>query len=499
MDTYWHATPPHSGNFSHPVAVHVRPAADAEMELREVIAEGHPSLCASWTALPGERVALAGPSGCGKSLQIDAIAGDAAVVSGCITFAPGVRRLLVCRKGWLGKLSIAKVGESGEARRETVRARLLEQFTGGSGLRPRLRGVHFRGEPCEPNAQRQCSVVDLPEQDGSPEGHEVRREEPFSDLQESLTESPQRDPERCLDAILWRLGITSLAEHSLDELSLSDAVRVGIAALALWHPNVLLLDDVTDDMAEEACACLEASLTQEPPLFETVLVASRDRTFMDKVCNKVIAIHAGATKVLDGTYTKAYLAGGDFLHFRRFSLWQPKSSGLRATQAACAFASLVSRSLCTETDFTDLTLVDVGTGTGVLALIFAQEWERVKGSLAHLHIHALDIDENAVRVATANFSSSPWAGKMRPIHSPLEHWQVDQLGQMGVQSHSLVFVCNPPYDDKLVNMRKGTDDEKLSRRRALDRSFLPLDELCTVALKAGCRSLWILWGNAEEP
>ena len=411
------------------------------MELCQVVAENFP-LCASWTVLPGDRVALAGPAGCGKSLQLDVIAKKALIASGHITFAPEVRRLALCRRD------------------------LQPRATAGD-LRTVREWLH---EDCELSG---CSLVEVSE---SPDEHQ--------------------EPERWLQ----HLGIACLSDCALSDLSAIDAVKVGIARLAMWHPNVLLLDDVTDDLDVEASECLEACLTADPPIFETILIASRDRSFMDNVCNKVIAIHAGATRVLNGVYTKAYLAGGDFLHFRRFSLWQPKSSGLRATQAACAFASLISRSLCGENaaDLTGLTLVDVGTGTGVLALILAQEWEKARGSLKQLQIYALDIDETAVRIAAANFSASPWAANMYPpFHSSLEHWQMDQIATQE-QEHPIVFVCNPPYDDEILNARTGTDNEKLSRRRALERSFLPLDVLCTTALGLGCRSLWILWGNAED-
>ena len=269
-----------------------------------------------------------------------------------------------------------------------------------------------------------------------------------------------------------------------------NAYKCCVSAISVQRFLARLLDDVTDDLPAEACEALEDFLTAEPPIFRVILIASRDRTFMDKVCNKVIAIHAGGTKVLNGSYTKAYLAGGDFLHFRRFSLWQPKSSGLRATQAACAFASLVSRSLGQE----PLTLVDVGTGTGLLTLILAQEFELTSGSLTNLEIYALDIDETAMRIATANFEASPWVAKLKPIQSSVECWQP---GQAVLPKTSTVFVCNPPYDDEIVNARIGTEKEQLSRKRALERGFLPLDVLFTAADSVGCQILWILWGNAE--
>merc|ERR1711933_476436 len=43
--------------------------------------------------------------------------------------------------------------------------------------------------------------------------------------------------------------------------------------------------------------------------------------------------------------------------------------------------------------------------------------------------------------------------------------------------------------------RQGSPEERLSRRRALDRTYLPLERLCASANRLGCSELWVLWGE----
>ena len=146
------------------------------------------------------------------------------------------------------------------------------------------------------------------------------------------------------------------------------SLRLLLLKLFSFSPDVLLLDDVTEGLESSSCLWLESFLLEQE--LKILLLASHDRCFMDRLCNVVIAIHKSRCQVLPGSYSKAYLKGGDDLHFHSFSLHQPKSVGLRATQAACAFGALVAK------DWKQGRVVDVGTGTGLLALILAQEVHR---------------------------------------------------------------------------------------------------------------------------
>ena len=62
-------------------------------------------------------------------------------------------------------------------------------------------------------------------------------------------------------------------------------------------------------------------------------------------------------------------------------------------------------------------LLDVGTGTGVIALMAAQ---RLAGGGHPFNISAIDIDPAAISEASANFSASPWAPSLHAENISLE-------------------------------------------------------------------------------
>lgn len=74
-------------------------------------------------------------------------------------------------------------------------------------------------------------------------------------------------------------------------------------------------------------------------------------------------------------------------------------------------------------------ILDVGTGSGVIALMLAQ---RSENSV----IVGIDIDEPSVADASANFSKSPWAGRMAAFHADFRDMQKFPYE---------LIVSNPPY------------------------------------------------------
>ena len=88
-------------------------------------------------------------------------------------------------------------------------------------------------------------------------------------------------------------------------------------------------------------------------------------------------------------------------------------------------------------------ILDVGTGSGLVALMLAQRFPEA-------HIDAIDIDEAAVEQAAENFAASPWSDRLHAYHSRLQEWQ----------SHSVpsLIVSNPPYfQNSLKNPDKGRE------------------------------------------
>ncbi len=89
-------------------------------------------------------------------------------------------------------------------------------------------------------------------------------------------------------------------------------------------------------------------------------------------------------------------------------------------------------------------ILDIGTGTGVIALMMAQ---RNTEAL----IDAIDIDEGAYHQASENFEQSPWADRLQAIHTPLQQFMFvqrpaagAQVGTFATEGYDLI-ISNPPY------------------------------------------------------
>ncbi len=89
-------------------------------------------------------------------------------------------------------------------------------------------------------------------------------------------------------------------------------------------------------------------------------------------------------------------------------------------------------------------ILDIGTGTGVIALMMAQ---KNKNAI----IAAIDIDEGAFYQAKANFEASDWKERLMAIYIPLQQYQPGKLYD--------VIISNPPYfvdDQKSGNQQRDT-------------------------------------------
>lgn len=79
-------------------------------------------------------------------------------------------------------------------------------------------------------------------------------------------------------------------------------------------------------------------------------------------------------------------------------------------------------------------ILDVGTGTGLLALMLAQRYPSAR-------IDAIEVDEGALLDAERNFLDSPWSERLRLIGSDFVAW-ADHGAEAG--NYDLI-VCNPPF------------------------------------------------------
>jgi tRNA1Val (adenine37-N6)-methyltransferase len=85
-------------------------------------------------------------------------------------------------------------------------------------------------------------------------------------------------------------------------------------------------------------------------------------------------------------------------------------------------------------DQTD-SIIDIGTGTGVLAIMCAQRNLQAQ-------ITAVEIEENAFNAATQNCAQSPWHNRLDVRHSSIALFS-EKASEMGQVFKSII--CNPPY------------------------------------------------------
>ncbi len=105
-------------------------------------------------------------------------------------------------------------------------------------------------------------------------------------------------------ALLSGLGITEEDHYKLlKELSGNLKVRVLLAQAIFGNPDILILDEPTNDLDINTITWLEDFLLE---FKNTVIVVSHDRHFLDTVCTHVVDIDFSAIRLFTGNYTFWY-------------------------------------------------------------------------------------------------------------------------------------------------------------------------------------------------
>ncbi len=114
----------------------------------------------------------------------------------------------------------------------------------------------------------------------------------------------------------------------------------------------------------------------------------------------------------------------DYFQFQQFRIDQSQCA-MKVSTDACLLGATADLAGATR-------LLDIGTGTGLLALMAAQRQPNVK-------IEAVEIDAAAAAQAAANVAASLWAGRIRVRALSLAAYAATQPAAF---SH---IVCNPPF------------------------------------------------------
>ena len=85
-------------------------------------------------------------------------------------------------------------------------------------------------------------------------------------------------------------------------------------------------------------------------------------------------------------------------------------------------------------------VLDIGTGTGLIALMTAQRFPDAE-------VVAIDIDEHAAEQARENISKSPFSHNINILHKSLQEY----IQEENAEKRFDLIVCNPPFfDNSLV-------------------------------------------------
>ena len=128
--------------------------------------------------------------------------------------------------------------------------------------------------------------------------------EKIGELQVQFEEMNGWNADSAAAALLSNLGIPEDMHYSqMGEMDSKLKVRVLLAQALFGNPDVLIMDEPTNDLDYETIHWLEHFLAHYD---NTVIVVSHDRHFLDAVCTSIADIDFGIINIFSGNYTFWY-------------------------------------------------------------------------------------------------------------------------------------------------------------------------------------------------
>lgn len=142
-------------------------------------------------------------------------------------------------------------------------------------------------------------------------------------------------------------------------------------------------------------------------------------------------------------------------HFKKFSIDDSTAAMKIGTDAVL----LGAWTLCSD----ETRILDIGTGSGILALMIAQRTKAI--------IDAIEIDSNAANLAQKNVRLSPWPDQIQIFNSSIQDFSVKTNNK-----YSLI-ISNPPF---FTDSLKAPDK---ARNIARHNDTLPVKDLLEITSK----------------
>jgi len=133
-----------------------------------------------------------------------------------------------------------------------------------------------------------------------------------------------------------------------------------------------------------------------------------------------------------------------YFQCKQFIVHQQHTS-MKVCTDACLFGAWVSQKALVQNANS---IVDIGTGTGLLSLMLAQVTETSKASIT-----AIEIESQAATEASSNFNISKWSDRLKIVNDAVQNFTASSKGLLFD-----IVISNPPFyegDLKSPNSNKN--------------------------------------------
>lgn len=152
----------------------------------------------------------------------------------------------------------------------------------------------------------------------------------YTKLQDEFIRLGGYEIESKISKIVAAFKVENLLDKEYKVLSGGEKTIINLICLLLQEPDILLLDEPTNHLDIDMIEWLENFLLN---LKKTIVIASHDRYFLDKVTNKTILISNGEEEIFHGNYTY-YLEENERRITQEFNAYKNQQKQIEAMQKA---------------------------------------------------------------------------------------------------------------------------------------------------------------------
>ena len=162
-----------------------------------------------------------------------------------------------------------------------------------------------------------------------------------------------------------------------------------------------------------------------------------------------------------------------FFQCKEFIVHQQHTS-MKVCTDACLFGAWVAKQPSLETAHS---IVDIGTGTGLLSLMLAQVTHK-----NNTKITAVEIESQAATEASSNFNLSKWSERLMLVNDSIQNYAANFIATENEKNRFDIIITNPPFYEGDL---KSPDANKNKAAHSTELSWTSLVENSSSLLKEG--------------